>query len=80
MTAMPVGEFKARFSEVLDRVQGGESVTILKGRTKKPVAQIVPIKDGLPGKRPVGLMRGNARIVIPDDFKFKSTEEFLGLV
>ena len=80
MAAMPIGELKARFSEVLDLVQEGESMTILRGRAKKPVARIVPIMDELPSKRPVGLLRDSAKITIPDDFKFESTEEFLGLV
>ena len=41
MTQMTVGELKAQFSEVLEKVKQGETVQILYGRNKKPVAQIV---------------------------------------
>ena len=80
MAAMPIGELKSRFSEVLDLVQKGESVTILKGRAKKPVAQIMPITDELPSNRPIGLLKDKVKIELSDDFKFKSTEEFLGSI
>lgn len=80
MVAMTVGELKANFSEVLDRVQAGETVQVLYGRSKKPVAKITPIdaKKELP-KRRIGLLEGKASFEIGPDFKFKSTEEFLGL-
>jgi prevent-host-death family protein len=79
MDAMTVGELKANFSEVLDRVQEGETVQVLFGQAKRPVAKIVPVSEGLPEKRPIGLLRGKARFNISPDFKFKTTEEFLGL-
>ncbi|MCL1796740.1 MAG: hypothetical protein FWG24_00215 [Eggerthellaceae bacterium] len=79
MLALTVGELKATFSVVLDRVQAGETVQILYGRAKKPVAQIEPIKERVPAKRPLGLLKGKAIMNVPDNFKFKTAEEFLGL-
>ena len=78
MEMMTVGELKTHFSEVLDRVQTGEKVQILYGRAKKPVAQIVPLIEELP-QRPIGLYEGKMKLHIPEDFKFNTTEEFLGL-
>ena len=78
MEMMTVGELKAHFSQVLDRVQTGERVQILYGRAKKPVAQIVPICEELP-ERPVGLYEGKMQFHLSEDFKFKTVEEFLGL-
>ena len=78
MDAMPVGELKTRFSEVLESVQAGASVQILYGRAKKPVARIVPLDEGLPAKRRLGLLKNKAKIDIPENFKFKSIDEFLG--
>jgi antitoxin (DNA-binding transcriptional repressor) of toxin-antitoxin stability system len=42
MKALPVGELKAHFSEVLEEVKQGHRIGILYCRTKKPVAMIVP--------------------------------------
>jgi len=78
MEMMTVGELKAHFSQVLDRVQTGEKVQIIYGRAKKPVAQIVPIREELP-ERPIGLYKDKMRFHVSEDFKFKSAEEFLGL-
>ncbi|MCL2757532.1 MAG: prevent-host-death protein [Coriobacteriia bacterium] len=75
---MTVGELKRDFSSVLDRVQKGETVQVLYGRAKKPVAQITPIVESLPAKRPIGLYEGKMKVTFSDNFKFKSTEEFLG--
>ncbi|MDR1082862.1 MAG: type II toxin-antitoxin system prevent-host-death family antitoxin [Coriobacteriales bacterium] len=76
MDALTVGEVKARFSEVLDTVRDGESVTVLYGRSKHPVAKIVPIVDKS-GCRKVGVLEGKASFSTADNFKFSSVEEFL---
>ncbi|HBT94598.1 MAG TPA: prevent-host-death protein [Coriobacteriia bacterium] len=78
MDAMTVGELKANFSTVLDKVQAGETVEVLFGQARKPVAKIVPVSAGLPEKRPLGLLRGKATIEFAPDFKFSSVEDFLG--
>ena len=45
MIQMTVGDFKAQFSAVLDKVLRGDEVQILYGRSKKPVAQITKIEE-----------------------------------
>ena len=60
MKSLPVGELKAQFSEVLEKVQQGESFEITYGKNKKPLPKIVPI-NGTPHKktkRVAGLNRG----------------------
>jgi antitoxin (DNA-binding transcriptional repressor) of toxin-antitoxin stability system len=42
MPTMTVGQFKALFPEVLDRVQQGEDIVINYGRKKKKIAVLVP--------------------------------------
>ena len=44
MYQLTVGEFKAKFSEVLQKVLKGESVGITYGRNKTKVAALVPYK------------------------------------
>jgi len=79
MKSLPVGELKAQFSEVLEKVQQGESFEIVYGKKKKPVARIVPV-NGLKGrkKRRLGLLEGKMKVVFADDFKM-TEEEFINL-
>lgn len=66
MTAVNVHEAKARLSELLDRVERGETVVI--ARRNKPVAELRPIATRTRGKRrPLGLAKGKIRIA-PDAF------------
>jgi antitoxin (DNA-binding transcriptional repressor) of toxin-antitoxin stability system len=79
MVAMTVGELKANFSEVLERVQAGETFKVLYGRSHKPVAMLVPFENNVPARRPIGIYDGKFSIEFSEDFKFKSYEEFLGI-
>jgi antitoxin (DNA-binding transcriptional repressor) of toxin-antitoxin stability system len=79
MKTLPVGELKAQFSEVLEKVKSGESFGILYGKKKKPIAMIVPYKDSSEKKeRKIGLLEGKINIQFSDDFKM-SEEELLKL-
>ena len=75
MKAFTVGEFKAKFSELLGIVRGGEEVEILFGKAKKPVAKLVPLQEP---NRKVGILDGKARFTEKDGGKI-TEEEFLGL-
>jgi antitoxin (DNA-binding transcriptional repressor) of toxin-antitoxin stability system len=79
MKTLPVGELKAQFSEVLEKVKHGESFGIIYGRKKKPIAMIVPYDDNKNKKeRNIGILDGKITIKISN--KFKMTEkELLGL-
>jgi antitoxin (DNA-binding transcriptional repressor) of toxin-antitoxin stability system len=79
MKTMPVGELKAQFSEVLEKVKQGESFGILYGRKKKPIAMIVPYIENKKKKdRSIGLLDGKINIKISEDFQM-TEEELLGL-
>ncbi|MEO7660627.1 MAG: prevent-host-death protein [Pyrinomonadaceae bacterium] len=77
MKSLTVGEFKAQFSEVLELVQQGESVGVLFGKGKKPVAKLVPMngeKSKKAGKRKLGLLKGQMKVVFAPDFKMTEGE------
>ena len=79
MKCLPVGELKANFSEVLEDVQNGETIEIVYGKKKKPVARIVPVPRTKPkGKRKLGLLAGKMKVVFADDFKM-TEEELINL-
>jgi len=79
MKMLPVGELKAQFSEVLEKVKMGESFGILYGKKKKPVAMIVPFNDQeRKSERKIGILDGKVKSKFADNFKI-TEEEFLGL-
>ena len=76
MKQMTVGEFKAQFSSVLDEVIKGNSIQILYGRAKKPVAQLTKLEEQPKRKkRPLGLYEGKASYW--EDESFEITPEWL---
>jgi len=79
MKTLPVGELKAQFSDVLERVKQGESFGILYGKKKRPVAMIVPYIDPEEKQdRKLGILDGKVKITFADDFRM-TEEELLGL-
>ena len=78
MKAMPVGEIKTHFSQILGEVKNGKKVGILFGRAKKPVAMIVPYMEEKKGERKIGILDGKAKIEFMNDFKI-TTEELCDL-
>jgi len=77
MESFTVGEFKAKFSEVIEKVKAGESVAVTYGK-KKELIGVFEAKTEKPKKRKLGLLKGKAEATFSKDFKFKSYEEFLG--
>ena len=80
MKSLTVGEFKAQFSEVLALIQQGESVGVLYGKNKKPVAKLVPMNGSEPQKkkRKLGVWEGKVKYIFADNFKM-TDEELLDL-
>ncbi|MEI6640291.1 MAG: prevent-host-death protein [Chlorobium sp.] len=79
MKTLPVGEVKAQLSEILEKVKQGESVGILYGKKKRPIAMIVPYLDSEKKKeRKIGILDGKVKVTFADNFKM-TEEEFLGL-
>lgn len=79
MKSLPVGEFKAQLSDLLDEVQRGETIEIVYGKKKTPVARLVPINGDKPKKkRKLGILDGKMKVVFADDFKM-TDEELISL-
>ncbi len=79
MTQLTVGQFKSKFSEVLEKVLMGESIGITYGKSKKKVAAIIPYPKHIPDKRiKLGILEGKASFTIKKGFKM-TEKEFLGL-
>jgi prevent-host-death family protein len=78
MQTVPVGEFKARFSEYIDAVRAGETVVVSYGRGKENVAALIPYSQ-LPAAEPrrLGILAGQASVSFAEDFAI-SDEELLG--
>ena len=51
MQTIQVGEFKARFSEMIDSVRAGETIIVAYGRNQEKVAALIPY-DQLPDNQP----------------------------
>ena len=78
MQTIQVGEFKARFSEMIDSVRAGETIVVAYGRNQQKVAALIPY-DQLPQRQPrrLGVLAGVAQVGFADDFAI-SDEELLG--
>ena len=77
MKSLTVGEVKTHFSELISLVKKGEKVKILYGKSKKPVAMLVPLED-MKKDREIGLLDGKASFTMLGDGKI-TEEEFLGI-
>jgi antitoxin (DNA-binding transcriptional repressor) of toxin-antitoxin stability system len=76
--AMTVGEFKARFSAVLDAVKQGETFEITYGKKRKIVAILrPPVSARHSRKRPLGLFKGKLKAQISKDWEI-SDEDLVG--
>ena len=76
MKTMTVGQFKARFSEVLEAVKKGEEIAVSYGKSHKPIGVFKPFESGQ-RKRKLGILKGKATFRIGKDFKI-TEEELLG--
>lgn len=75
MRTLTIGELKARFSQVLERVKRGEEIVISYGKRREKVAVIVPYdKYHSKPERELGLLKDKARCVVHEDFKMTDEE------
>jgi antitoxin (DNA-binding transcriptional repressor) of toxin-antitoxin stability system len=77
MEALTVAEVKTHFSDILIKVKNGENVKILYGKSKKPVAMIIPFED-VNSTRKIGILDGKATFKVNGNSKI-SEEEFFGI-
>ena len=77
LKTMTVGEFKSRFSEVLDAVRDGETIVVSYGRNHRKVAAMVPYSELKPAQqRPLGLLKSKVRVKFGRNFTL-TDDEFL---
>ena len=57
------------FLRILADVRGGERIGVLYGRSKTPVAMIVPQEPAPAGRRELGFLDGEVTIEFTDGFK-----------
>lgn len=77
MTQLTVGEFKAKFSEVVQRLLQGEEVTVSYGKKREKIGVLVPYKNyQKKTKRKLGIWEGKASVKFAKDFKM-TVDEFL---
>lgn len=75
MNLLPVGVFKSKFSEVLQKVQEGSSFGITYGKSKKKVAVLTPYKEYINrAKFKLGLLVGKASFKIHKGLKMTDRE------
>jgi antitoxin (DNA-binding transcriptional repressor) of toxin-antitoxin stability system len=73
MITISIDKVKDNLLKYLQRVEGGESLLIL--RDDKPIAEIKPVLPSSPQLRPFGLCAGE--FVVPDDFDDPLPEHIL---
>jgi len=77
MKTLPVGEFKSKFSEVLENVKKGDEIAISFGKKKEKIAVIIPYKKYKKSiHRTLGILEHKASYKLSSSFSI-TDEEFL---
>lgn len=77
MKVLSVGEFKAKFSDVVQELLQGQEVAVSYGKKKEKIGVFVPYKNHKKKtKRKLGIWEGKASVKFAKDFKM-TDEEFL---
>jgi len=75
METLTAAQFKARFSEVLEKIRRGQRIAITYGRKREKVAIIIPYSESFEGgKRKIGLLEGKASFKVRKGFKLTDEE------
>ena len=74
-----VADFKAQFSDVLNKVRRGEEVVLGYGRKREKIAVLVPYEKyrralGKGTGRKLGTLAGRGEVIFADDFKLSDAE------
>lgn len=77
MQIVNIHEAKAHLSELLAKVEAGETLII--ARRNKPIAKLIPTTEEAPKKRPRSLGLARDEFSIPDDFFEPMSEQELAL-
>ena len=77
MTQLTVGEFKAKFSDVLQKLLQGQEVVVSYGKKKEKIGVIIPYESYKKKKKiKLGLLEGKVSVKFAKDFKM-TIDEFL---
>ena len=75
MESISVGELKARFSEILERIKKGDEIVISYGKKRNKVAVLIPYDHYVPKEeRKIGLFEHRGKCIIHKDFKMTDEE------
>ena len=78
MQTLTVGELKAKFSEVLEKVKKGEEIAISYGKKRERVAVLLPYsRYDQKQPRKLGPLKGRAGCIIHKDFKITDEDLLL---
>lgn len=74
-----VADFKAQFSDVLNKVRRGEEVVLGYGRKREKIAVLVPYEKyrramGKNTERKLGTLAGQGEVIFAENFKLSDTE------
>jgi len=65
-----IGEFKSRFSEILEDIRHGDEIVITFGKKKDKIAVLLPFSAYQKQKKvKLGLLKYKGALIIHDDFK-----------
>lgn len=74
---MHVGEFKNKFSDILDEVRSGGEIAVAFGKKNEKVAVLIPyLKHKKTRKRKLGILENKAAFSIQHNFKITEEELF----
>jgi antitoxin (DNA-binding transcriptional repressor) of toxin-antitoxin stability system len=76
MKTVSIADFKSNFSTYADKVEKGEEIIVTRGRGKKQILKVSPIKDEPKVKRKLGILKSKVKVKFHKDWKM-SEEEFL---
>ncbi|OGH18002.1 MAG: prevent-host-death protein [Candidatus Levybacteria bacterium RIFCSPHIGHO2_12_FULL_38_12] len=77
MHQLTVGQFKAKFSDVVQKLLSGQEVVVSYGKKKEKIGVFVPYKNyQKKTKRKLGIWEGKASVRFAKDFKM-TVDEFL---
>jgi antitoxin (DNA-binding transcriptional repressor) of toxin-antitoxin stability system len=75
MQTIQVGEFKARFSEMMDCVREGQTIVVAYGRNQEKVAALIPYAQLAVGApRSLGTLAKVAKVAFSEDFEVTDAE------
>ncbi len=73
-----MAKLKAEFSKVLADVRRGERIGVVYGRSKQPVAMVVPYAPEAVGTREIGFLDGKVTIDFTDGYEMTEDELLAG--